>query len=403
MGFWSNLFSGNSGAGVRQRGLQIPVPLIYQSNSAAPVTQDTALQLSAVWACVRLISEAVASMPLNLYRVEGGVKTLATDHPLQRLFNGKVNRWQTRQEFFETLTYQLSLLGNAYSVIQRNGQGQIIGLIPLMSEQMEVGLEENGDVTYKYTDGSTVKFYAQSTIWHNKLFGNGVIGLSPLGYARNTIGVGSAVENRVTKIYSNGAKPAGMLMIDKMLTADQRARIKQNFNDMSEGSGEGLFVLEADMKYQQLSLSPKDIELLASRRFQIEDIARFFGIPSVLINDTAATTVWGSGVQQIVQGFYKFGLRPYLERFESSMKNWLLAPEERSLYEFEFDFNSLLKPDESERYRSYREAILAGFMTPNQARLREGWEPIAGGDVAYMQQQNLPLQELGLQNGQTGN
>jgi hypothetical protein len=153
-------------------------------------------------------------------------------------------------------------------------------------------------------------------------------------------------------------------------------------------------VLEADMKYQQVSLSPQDIELLASRRFQIEDIARFFGVPSVLINDTAATTSWGSGVQQIVEGWYKLGLRPFLERYQDSMKAWLLPPEEQAIIDIEFDLDELLQPSFAERVKTNKEAVTGGFMTPNEARLQEGWQPQEGGDKLYMQQQMTPLGTL---------
>jgi HK97 family phage portal protein len=164
------------------------------------------------------------------------------------------------------------MMGNNYSAIQRNGKGEIIGLVPLMSEQMEVSLLDGGDVSYRYTDGQNVNVYAQKTIWHNKLFGNGIIGLSPLSYARSSIGIAQAAEKSVTAIYKNGGKPSGVLTIDKVLTQVQRDQIKQNFSGLNEGNESRLFTLEAGMDFKQTSLSPQDIELLASRRFQIEDI-----------------------------------------------------------------------------------------------------------------------------------
>lgn len=368
----------------------------YGSKSAVPVTLDTALQLSAVWACAKLISESIGSLPINVYRKnpKTGERVLDPEHPLAVLFNGKVNRWQTKNEFFETLTYQKVLLGNGYAAIQRGTDGRIIALVPLMSEQMQVTLQDSGEVTYRYTDGKDVNIYSSKTIWHNKLFGNGIIGLSPLGYARNSVGIGLAAEQSVSKIYDNGGKPSGVLTLDKLLTPEQRTKIKENFSEMAEGSENRLFVLEAGMKYQQISLSPQDIELLSSRKFQIEDIARFFGVPSVLINDTSASTTWGSGIQQIVQGFYKLGLRPYLERYESSMKCWLLTPEERQTIDIEFDFNALLRPDQAERINMYKGGVQGGIMTPNEARFEEGWKPMEGGDELYMQQQMTALKDL---------
>ena len=395
MAFWRTLVGLVSGAAYRTPGIQTGKPGFYSSTAAVEVSMDTALQLSAVWACVKLISESIASLPINIYKVDAaGKRTLDKLHPLSMLFNGKVNRWQTKQEFFETICYQMVMLGNAYSVIQRNTQKQIIGLVPLMSQQMEVFLQDSGDIKYRYTDGKKATDFTDTSIWHNKLFGNGIVGLSPLGYARNSFAIAQGAEGSVTKIYENGGKPSGVLTIDKILTKAQRDKVKENFNELSEGTQDRMFVLEAGMKFQQVSLSPQDIELLASRRFQIEDIARFFGVPSVLINDTAAATTWGSGIQQIVQGFYKLGLRPYLERLEASMEAWLFTPAERANYEIEFDFNALLRQDLADRIKMYKEAVSGAIMTPNQTRKEEGWEPKPGGDDLFMQQQMVPINLL---------
>lgn len=393
MAFWSRFIGG--GGSQRTAGTQLFSPS-YSSTPAMPVTTDSALQISAVWACAKLIAETVGSLPIKVYSVDPktGIRKPNTDHPLARLFSGKVNRWQTRQEFFETLTYQIVLLGNNYSAVQRNAQGEIISLVPLMTEQMEVKLEQNGDLVYKYTDGMNVSVYAEQTVWHNKLFGNGVIGLSPLAYARTSVGIGQAVEKSVTDIYRNGGKPSGVLTIDHALKPEQKEAIRNSFAQLANGQESRLFVLEAAMKFQQVSLSPQDIELLESRRFQIEDIARFFGVPSVLINDTKSGTTWGSGIQQIVEGWYKLGLRPYLERYEASLKVRLLKPEERNTIDIEFDLDQLLQPAIAERVKTLKEAITGGLMSPNEARLSEGWQPKDGGDELFMQQQMVPIKLL---------
>lgn len=396
MAIWRNLLGIVTGAGYRQEGIQAGKPGYYSSEAATPVTLDSALQLSTVWACTKIIAETIGSLDIVLYKKnpQTGVRSILVDHPLVRLFSNKINMWQTRQEYFETITYQMALMGNNYSVVQRDKAGNIIGLIPLMSEQMEVALQGDGQIIYKYTDGKNINAYSQKTIWHNKIFGNGIIGLSPLSYARNSLGIAQANENTVSKINRNGGKPSGVLTIDKVLTPTHREAVKKNFSELAEGTQDRLFVLEAGMKYQQVSLSPQDIELLASRRFQIEDICRFFGVPSVLVNDTAASTSWGSGIEQIIQGFYKFGLRPYLERYESSMKVHLLSPEERQTIDIEFDLNDLLQPSLAERIKTYREAVQGGLMTPNQARAEEGWLPIDGAGTLFMQQQMWPIEKL---------
>lgn len=392
MAFWTRLFTFGT-SGLREPGLQQA-----SAGSAVvadvPVTEDSALKLSAVWACVRLLSETIGGLPIHCYRNNpDGSREPYPEHPLAELFSGKPNRYQNRVEFFETMTMQLALHGNAYALKQKRG-GRIVSLLPLMAEQMEVNLLSDGSVVYRYQTGSDMSVYAPESIWHLKLMGNGVVGLSPLAYARNAIGVGIASENRVKALAKNGFKPTGVLTIDKLLKPEQRAAIRQQFADLSEGSTDPLRVLEAGMTYQQISMNPKDVQLLETRRFQIEDIARFFGVPSVLINDTSASTVWGSGVEQIVQGFYKLGLRPYLERYEASIKNSLLEPGDRSQFDFEFDFNALLRGDEKTRYQTYKEAVLNGLKTINECRQIEGLAPVEGGDVAYMQGQMTPISRL---------
>jgi HK97 family phage portal protein len=401
--FWRNVVGYFTGASYRQKGQQSGEPAFRNESPAVAVSTDTALQLSTVWSCVRLITETIGTMPIKFYKVDEstGIRTALTDHPLAVLFANKVNRWQTRQEFLESLIYQFVLHGNAYAAIQRGVGGKIIGLIPLMSEQMRVTLTDDGRRIYEYYEGQEIKVYAEESIWHIKLFGNGVVGLSPISYAKNSIGIGSAAENSVSKIYRNGGKPSGILMIDKVLTKDQREKIKENFSELAEGNADRLFVLEAGLKFEQISMSPQDIELLASRRYQTRDIARFFGVPSILINDESGTAL-GSGIGQILQAFYKLGLRPYLERMEASMKIWLLSAEERQTIDIEFDFNSLLRPDQADRIKIYKEAVQGGIMTCNEARACEGWKPLEGGDSLLVQQQMIALEDLeDLQRGQS--
>lgn len=394
--FWRRIFGTTStGAGARNDGEQITIPGAYSVSPAASVTLDTAMQVSAVWACVKLYCEIIGAMPLRVYTTKNGVWKETLQHPLAQLFNGRLNAWQTRPEFFETIIANECLQGNAYSMIQRNSTGQIIGLVPLMSEQMQVALKDSR-LHYQYTDNGNAKEIPTDSIWHTKRFGNGVVGLSVLGYARNTIGVAQAAENSVSRIYENGAKPSGLLKIDKPLTATQRTAIKANYQDLESGTQDRLMVLEAGFSYQPISMTPEDIELLASRRYQVEDIARFFGVPSVLINDTTASTVWGSGVSQIVEGFYKLSLRPYLSRLEASIEQWLLTPAERAAGDIKirFDFEDFLQQSQASRITMYKEAITGGFMTPNQARKLEGWEPVEGGDRAFMQQQMVPISAI---------
>jgi HK97 family phage portal protein len=395
MAWYSSLLFGFGIAGRREAGVQQANAGSYNISNVT-VNEDSALKLSAVWACVRLIAETIGGLPINAYKVlPDGTRILDNEHQLAQLFKNKPNRYQNRVEFFETMTMQLCLHGNAYAHIQRGTGGKVVSLLPLMAEQMEVNLLTDGSLVYRYNAGADLAVYAPESIWHLKLMSNGIVGLSPLSYARNSVGIGIASEDRVKALASNGFKPTGVLTIDKLLKPEQREQIRNQFADLASGSSDPLRVLEAGMAYQQISMNPKDVQLLETRKFQIEDIARFFGVPSVLINDTSASTTWGSGIEQIVQGFYKLGLRPYLERYEASIHNSLLSASDRRNYEFEFDFGALLRGDELTRFQSYKEAINAGFKTINECRQTEGLYPIEGGDRAYLQAQMTPITELG--------
>lgn len=377
----------------RFMGLQYGGPAGYEEPQAKPVTFDAAMQLSVVWACVKLLAETVASLPLGIYRKTAGGRTLDLTHPLSLLFAGKVNRYQNRIEFFESLILNLVLHGNAYCLIEKRG-GMIVSLLPLMSSQMEVRLMADGSVVYTYTQDSGIDAISADRIWHIKLFGNGIIGLSVLDYMRTTLGIAIGAESAVSKIYANGAKRSGVLMMDKWLTPEQRGQIRENFNGLTDG-GERLFVLEGNAKFDPISMSPQDIELLASRRFQVEEICRWFGVPSVMVNDTSGSTVWGSGITEIVRGFYKLTLRPLLEKIELSIVTSLMSRDERGQYEVEFDFEGLLRADQKARFDGYRVGIQGGIATPNECRAWEGLPPMEGGDVLYMQGATLPIDKLG--------
>lgn len=394
MTFWRAFTRWLAGGLQRFQGIQYPGPAGYDSEAAATVTFDSAMQLSVVWACVKLLAETVASLPLSMYRKVPGGREVETEHPLAILFSGKVNRYQTRIEFWESVILNLVMHGNAYCLISKTG-GRITSLLPLMSSQIETRLLPDGTVVHIYTQDSGVDVLSSERVWHLKLMGNGVIGMSVLDYQRNTLGIAIAAESSVTKIYANGAKPSGVLMIDRLLTPEQRDMVRANFNGLVEGNGARLLVLEQNAKFEPVSMTPQDIELLASRRFQVEEICRWYGVPSVMVNDTSGSTVWGSGISEIVRGFYKLTLRPILEKAEESMRVNLLPVAERSKYEFEFDFEGLLRADQKSRFDGYRVGIQGGIVTPNEARAWEGLPEIEGGDKLYMQGATVPIEQLG--------
>ena len=380
----------------RAVGVQYTTPSGYTEESATPVTFDSAMQLSAVWACVKLLSETVSSLPLNIYRKTDDGRKIDDRHPLSILLAGKVNKWQNKIEFFETVMLNLITQGNAYCIVERHA-GRIVGLVPIMSNQVEPMLLADGSLVYNYTNDNGVAVLAAQNIWHIKLMGSGTVGMSPLAYQRNTLGIAQAAESATGKIYRNGAKPSGVLSIDRVLTSAQRDQVRANFSTLSETKDDRLIVLEGGMKFDAISLSPLDIELLASRKFQISEICRWYGVPSVMVNDNNGSTTWGSGIEQIMQGFYKLTLRPILEKFEASILVSLMDPSERARYEVEFDFDALLRADAKSRFESYRVAIASSVMTPNEARKQEHLPAKDGGDQLFMQGAMMPIELLGKQ------
>lgn len=377
----------------RSKGIQYSTPSSYAEDAASTVTYDSAMQLSAVWACVKLLSETVASLPLTVYKTTEDGRKVHDTHALSILFSGKVNRYQTKVEFLETVLLNLVIHGNAYCVVTRSGD-RITSLLPIMTAQVEPMLLDDGSMVYNYLTDSNVTVFAAQNIWHLKLMGSGTVGMSPLAYQRNSLGIAQAAEGAVTKIYRNGAKPSGVLSIDRLLKPEQREQIRNNFSSLTTSSDDRLMVLESGMKFESVSLSPQDIELLASRKFQISEICRWYGVPSVMINDSNGTSVWGSGIEQVMQGFYKLTLRPLLEKIESSIMVNLLTPAERNRMEVEFDFDALLRADLKSRYESYRLGITNGLMTPNEARAAEHLPAIEGGDLLYMQGAMAPVIKL---------
>lgn len=397
MAIWQNIWTWLGGSGSsRNAGDQTSGPMGYATASPMEVTEDSAMQLSAVWACVRLLSETVASLPVNVYRKTPKGRELAPDHWLSLLMARKPNRYQTKVEFFETLMLNLALHGNAYAKITKVG-GQIRSLLPLMASQIETKLLPDGSVVHMYHADGNVDVLSAESVWHVKLYGNGIVGKSPLAFGRNMFGIAQAAEQSVGKIYANGGKPSGVLSFDRLLTPAQRASVRENFATLTTGTDDRLLVIEQGMKFDAVSMSPQDIELLASRKHQIDEIARWFGVPSILINQNEGSTTLGSSTAEIISGFYKLNLRPYLERIEASVKTWLFTPDEANQYEFEFDFEGLLRSDLKSRLEGYRTAVAGTILTPNEVRRIEGWPRVDGGDVLLSQVNMTPIDKLGLQ------
>lgn len=396
MNFWQSMWApirGVFGGGRQKSGTQDTGPLGSSYSPAVAVTEETALQVSAVWACVRLISQTVASLPILVYRKTDQGRVIDDSHWFAKLMARRPNAYQTRYEFWEYMVGNLALHGNMYAKKTTLG-GQVRSLLPLNPLQVETKLI-GGRVVHLFSADGSVDALAAESVWHARMNGDLIVGRSPLQFGAKIIGIAQAAEQAVTGIYTNGGKRSGVLSFDRLLTKEQREQIRAHFSTLTTGTDDRLLVLEAGAKFEPISMSPQDIELLASRRFQLEEICRWFGVPSVLVNDTSGSTTWGSGIAQLVEGFYKLNLRPYLEAIENSITTHLFSDDDRERYEVEFDFEGLLRADMKSRFDGYRVAVTSGLMTPNEARALEWLPAVAGGDKLFMQGAMLPIDKVG--------
>ncbi len=391
--------------GRQAEGIQPTGPGGYSEPAASPVTAETALQLSAVWACVRLISQTVASLPVVVYNRSSEGRTADESHWFAQMMAFKPNRYQTRYEFLEYQMMNLVLHGNCYAKIMRAG-GKIRSLMPMAAQQVEVQLIDGAPV-YMFTYNGVTEAISAQNVWHVRMNGDWLVGRSPLEFGRNIFGVAQAAESAVTKVYSNGAKRTGILRMDKVLTPAQRAEIRNSFafDSITSGNDRSLLVLEGGMEFTPVSMTPEEIELLASRKYQVDEICRWFGVPAILVNQNEGSTTLGSSTAEIIQAFYKLNLRPYLEAMENSIQVNLFGQEETRKYEVAFDFEALLRASFKERIETWDKAIKGSIMTPNEARSQEWLPRKEGADNIFIQGAMVPIELAGTQatGGSNGN
>lgn len=347
--------------------------------TAKPVSFDSAMTLSAVFACVKILVESVATLPLQMFQLKSdGTRIQVKDHDVIRLLYNKPNRYQTRVEFFEQLMLNL-VAGNA--CIKKDYIGKkLVSLQVINTGSVDASIRDDGTPLYKCKIGNKTVEYTDKEVWHIKLFGTGFVGMSPIAYGAQSIGIGLAGSDKTSRLMSNGAKPTGALKTEKYLKKEQRDALRGELDILINGDDGDLAVLEGNMQFEQISLTPADLELIEIRKMSVEEACRFFGVNPILIFSTDSSTTWGSGIEQLVDGFHKFGLRPYLERIEESARIHLLQRHEWDEYEFEFKTKDLLRASYLERIKSNKDRILSGQATMNEVRVEEGDVPIANAD-----------------------
>lgn len=376
------------------------------STSGKQVTERSAMQMTAVYSCVRILSEAVAGLPLHLYRYkEGGGKEKAIDLPLYRLLHDEPNPEMSSFVFRETLMTHLLLWGNAYAQIIRNGKGEVIALYPLMPNKMRVDRDENGNLYYEYVHSSdeadtmkntTVRLTPYNVLHIPGLGFDGLVGYSPIAMAKNAIGMAIACEEYGAKFFANGAAPSGVLEHPGVIKDPQKVREAWQSQFGGSQNANKIAVLEEGMKYTPISISPDQAQFLETRKFQINEIARIFRVPPHMVGDLEKSSF--SNIEQQSLEFVKYTLDPWVMRWEQSLSRALFTEEEKKTLFFKFNVEGLLRGDYQSRMNGYATARQNGWMSANDIRELENMDKIPaeqGGDLYLINGSMLPMQNAG--------
>ena len=405
MGIFSGLFKSRDKPQNRTAGSNYTF-FMGGTTSGKTVTERSAMQMTAVYSCVRILAEAVAGLPLHLYRYkEDGGKEKALDHPLYLLLHDEPNPEMSSFVFRETLMTHLLLWGNAYAQIIRNGKGEVIALYPLMPNRMVVDRDIHGQLYYQYTrsteeaptmKGVTVNLPPSDVLHIPGLGFDGLVGYSPIAMAKNAIGMAIACEEYGAKFFANGAAPGGVLEHPGTIKDPQRVRESWQSTFGGSGNSNKIAVLEEGMKYTPIGISPEQAQFLETRKFQINEIARIFRVPPHMVGDLEKSSF--SNIEQQSLEFVKYTLEPWLVRWEQSIQRTLFSPEEKKRYFAKFNVEGLLRGDYASRMSGYATARQNGWMSANDIRELENLDRIPtedGGDLYLINGNMLPLGNAG--------
>lgn len=359
--------------------------LFGRTTSGNPVNERTAMQTTAVYACVRILAEAVASLPLHVYEYQDdGGKKLVHDHPLYYLLHDEPNPEMTSFVFRETLMSHLLIWGNAYAQIIRDGAGRVLGLYPLLPDKMEVQRDDKGNIYYVYSRNSdenptfkeygNIKLKAEDVLHIPGLGFDGLIGYSPIAMAKNAVGMTLACEEYGASFFANGANPGGVLEHPGVLK--DPSKVRESWNSVYRGvsNAHKIAVLEEGMKYQQIGIPPEEAQFLETRKFQINEIARLYRIPPHMVGDLDKSSF--SNIEQQSLEFVKYTLDPWVIRWEQSLQRSLLLPGEKGKYFIKLNVDGLLRGDYQSRMNGYAVGRQNGWFSANDIREMENMNPI---------------------------
>ena len=381
--------------------------LFGRTTSGKPVNERTAMQTTAVYACVRILAEAVASLPLHVYEYQDdGGKKLVHDHPLYYLLHDEPNPEMTSFVFRETLMSHLLIWGNAYAQIIRDGAGRVLGLYPLLPDKMDVQRDDSGNIYYVYSRNSDenpmfkeygdIRLKAEDVLHIPGLGFDGLIGYSPIAMAKNAVGMTLACEEYGASFFANGANPGGVLEHPGVLK--DPSKVRESWNSVYRGvnNAHKIAVLEEGMKYQQIGIPPEEAQFLETRKFQINEIARLYRIPPHMVGDLDKSSF--SNIEQQSLEFVKYTLDPWVIRWEQSLQRSLLLPGEKGKYFIKLNVDGLLRGDYQSRMNGYAVGRQNGWFSANDIREMENMNPIPdeqGGNLYLINGAMTKLEDAG--------
>lgn len=376
------------------------------STAGKNVTERSSMQMTAVYSCVRVLAEAVAGLPLHLYKyTDSGGKDKALEHPLYFLLHDEPNPEMTSFVFRETLMTHLLLWGNAYAQLIRNGRGEVVGIYPLMPNRVSVNRDDKGNIYYKYLRGledahlnkENEVILLHSEVLHIPGLGfDGLVGYSPIAMAKNAIGMAIACEEYGAKFFANGATPGGILEHPGVVKDPERVRASWNSAFGGSANANKVAVLEEGMKYTPISISPNEAQFLETRKFKINEIARIFRVPPHMVGDLEKSSF--SNIEQQSLEFVKYTLEPWLIRWEQSLVRSLILPGDKGKYFIKFNVDGLLRGDYESRMNGYATARQNGWMSANDIRALENLDQISeedGGNLYLINGNMTKLKDAG--------
>ena len=345
-----------------------------QSTAGKAVNERTAMQMTAVYACVRILAESIPEMTSFIFR--------------------------------EVMVTHLLLWGNCYAQILRNGRGEVIGLYPLMPNKMSVERDERGQLFYRYqrlngeppTMESTDVILLPEDVLHIPGLGyDGLVGMSPIAACRNAVGMGLAADEYGSRFLSNGATPAGVLETPTLIK--DVSKLRDSWEKAYGGTGNAgrVAILEEGVTFKPISMSPQDSQLLETRQYQLTEIARIFRIPPHMLQDLSRATF--SNIEEQSLEFVKYTLNPWIIRWEQGMTKALLNADEKRRYSIRFNVDGLLRGDYKSRMEGYRIGVSSGILSVNDCRRLENMDLLSeeeGGDYHLIQGAMIKLEDAGI-------